>query len=155
MGPLTWNEIASQMLGVRNYWLHTTSPTGAPDASPVWGIVVDHGLCFYSERSTIKARNLRNNPRVLVHLESASDVLIVHGTTVDIGHPMQHDELLLAFDSKYDQPDETPFLPSSNSSFDVMYSLMPLRAIAWSLPDTEASTRRWRASSGLREESAE
>ena len=38
-----------------------------------------------------------------------------------------------------------PFLPSSDPAFDVLYSLEPGRALLWSLPDTEASTRRWRS----------
>jgi hypothetical protein len=148
MQKAEWSEVAARLAGARHYWLHTTNPSGAPDASPVWGVVVDDALYFYTERSTVKARNLQVDPRVVVHLESGADVVIVHGRVLDLGRPAQHAALLVEFASKYDQPDEVPFLPSSDPSFDALYSLVPNRALLWSLPDTEASTRRWAADAG-------
>lgn len=67
----------------RSYWLCTTTPDGAPHAAPVWGVVINRVLYLYSERRTIKARNLAADPRVVVHLESADDVVIVRGTAED------------------------------------------------------------------------
>jgi hypothetical protein len=143
-----WREVAGRLAGPRVYWLHTTNSTGAPDASPVWGVVVDDVLYFYTERSTVKARNIGSDPRVVVHLESGADVVIVHGRAVDLGRPAQHPAVVAEFGRKYDQPDEVPFLPSSDPSFDVMYSLAPSRALLWTLPDSEATIRRWTASAG-------
>jgi hypothetical protein len=40
-----------------------------------------------AERSTVKARNLAADPRVVIHLESAEDVLIVRGVVEDLGPP--------------------------------------------------------------------
>jgi hypothetical protein len=145
VATVEWSEVAGRLAAARHYWLHTTSPTGAPDASPVWGVVVDEVLYFYTARSTVKARNLRVDPRVVVHLENGADVVIVHGRVEDLGRPMPHRALVAAFGRKYDQPDEVPFLPSSDPTFDVLYSLVPARALLWLLPDTEASTRRWSA----------
>jgi hypothetical protein len=51
--------------------------------------------------------------------------------------------VLAAFDEKYLYPDERPFLPSSDPAFDGLYSLQSRRVLVGSLPDTEASTRRW------------
>lgn len=140
-----WSEVAGRLAGAHIYWLHTTNPTGAPDASPVWGVVVDDVLYVYTERSTVKARNIGVDPRVVIHLESGEDVVIVHGRVVDLGRPAQHPALMAEFERKYERPQETPFLPSSDPSFDALYSLVPARALLWSLPDTEASTRRWAA----------
>ena len=138
-----WREILVRFANVKNYWLHTTKPNGAPDATPVWAVTVADTCYFYTERSSVKARNLERDPRVVVHLESGADVVIVHGRMVDLGHPTHHPAVLRAFEQKYDQPEERPFLPSSDPAFDVLYSLAPRRALTWSLPDTEASTRRW------------
>ena len=146
-----WGEVAGRLAGARIYWLHTTNPTGAPDASPVWGVVVDGVLYFYTERSTVKARNMRLDPRVVVHLESGADVVIVHGQAADLGRPGQHPALVAEFAQKYDGPDEVPFLPSSDPSFDAMFSLVPSRALMWSLPDSEATIRRWTAPAGAGE----
>jgi hypothetical protein len=111
----------------------------------VWGVVHDDVIHIYTFRSSVKARNIAGDPRVVVHLESGSEVTIVHGVAVDIGLPAQHPEVVAAFGSKYSEPEEVPFLPSSDLSFDVMYSIEPRRALVWELPDSEASTRRWEA----------
>ena len=42
-------------------------PSGGPHAAPVWGVVINHVLYLYSERRTVKARNLAADPRVVVH----------------------------------------------------------------------------------------
>lgn len=143
MDGLTWDEIAERLSESRHYWLHTTGDTGTPNASPVWGVVLDGVLYHYTTSRTRKARNLERNPRVVIHLESASDVLIVHGHLRRVGHPRDHPEVLRSFEDKYDDASEVPFLPSSDPSFDVLYALEPARAMAWHLPDTEASTVRW------------
>jgi Pyridoxamine 5'-phosphate oxidase len=141
--PLTWPEVALRLLRPRIYWLHTTCPSGAPQATPVWGVVVDDSLYVYTERSTVKARNLAGDPRVLIHLESGADVVMVHGRLVDLGRPADLPEVLDAFDAKYDEPWEKPFLPANDPAFDVLYVLEPARAALWTLPDSAASTRRW------------
>jgi hypothetical protein len=140
---LTWPEIASRLSAPRIYWLHTTSPSGAPQATPVWGVVVHDSLYFYTERSTVKARNLARDQRVLVHLESGADVVIVHGRLVDLGRPADTPGVVDAFDAKYDEAWEKPFLPANQPAFDVLYVLEPARAALWTLPDSTASMRRW------------
>lgn len=143
MTEIPWADVAARLGASRIYWVHTTGPGGAPDASPVWGAVVGDVLYFYTFRASVKARNLARDSRVVVHLESGSDVTIVHGTAVDLGPPSDHPLIVQAFESKYDRPEEVPFLPSSDPAFDVLYSVEPRRALVWSLPDSEASTRRW------------
>lgn len=142
MDPLHWDEIAERLHDARYVWIHTTGPYGVPNATPVWGVVIDGTFYVYTESHTRKARNLRENSRAVVHLESAEDVLIVHGHLDDLGHPGLHREVVSAFARKYDRPEEAPFLPSV-PIFDVLYALRARSALAWSLPDTEASTRRW------------
>src|SRR5215471_14598492 len=84
---MDWPEAAARLAASRNYWLGTTMPSGAPHAAPVWGVVAGRTLYLYSERSTVKARNIAADPRVVVHLESGDDVLIVRGTAEDLGSP--------------------------------------------------------------------
>src|ERR1700757_5547062 len=86
-GTMTWAEVAGRLAAARTYWLGSTTASGAPHAAPVWGVVTGETLYLYSERSTVKARNLAGDPRVVVHLESGEDVLIVRGTAEDVGRP--------------------------------------------------------------------
>src|SRR5690348_6134453 len=141
--PLTWDEIAGRLAGPRIYWLCCTTASGAPHASPVWGVVVNGRFYAYTERSTVKARSLARDPRVLIHLEDGGDVVMVHGTLADLGRPVEEPAVIDAFDRKYDQDWERPFLPHNDPAFDVLYVLEPHRAVTWTLPDSAASTRRW------------
>ena len=84
---MTWTEVAGRLAAARTYWLSSTTTSGAPHAAPVWGVVTGETLYLYSERSTVKARNLAADPRVVVHLESGEDVLIIRGTAEDLGPP--------------------------------------------------------------------
>jgi general stress protein 26 len=142
---LTWSAIEERLAGARNYWLHTTSIDGSPHAVPVWGAVHDGRLYLYSERSTAKAANIARDPRVVLHLPEAEDVLIVHGRLADLGRPHTHPAVLAALDDAYPDEADRIYLPSTDPSFDVLWVLRPERARAWRLDDWEASQGLWRA----------
>ena len=106
-------------------------------------MVVGPTLHLYSERRTAKARNIAADPRVVVHLESADDVLIVRGTAEDLGTPADVPEVVAALAAKYTHPADRPYLPDADPDFDVVYAIRPHTAMAWRLDAYEASQRRW------------
>ena len=140
---MEWAEVSARLAPARSYWLGTTSPSGAPHAAPVWGVVVGQTLHLYSERRTAKARNIAADPRVVVHLESAEDVMIVRGTAEDLGTPADVPEVVAALAAKYADPADRQYLPDADPDFDVVYAIRPHTAMAWRLDDYEASQRRW------------
>jgi len=140
---VSWREVAARLAPARTYWLSTTAPGGAPHAAPVWGVVLSDTLYLYSERRTRKARNLAADPRVVVHLESGDDVVIVHGTAADLGHPAQVPDVVTALAAKYASPADRQYLPHADPDFDVVYAIRPQTAMLWRLADYEASQRRW------------
>lgn len=140
---LSWAEVCARLSAARNYWVCTTMPSGAPHTAPVWGVVIGATLYLYSERRTVKARNLAGDPRVVVHLESAEDVVIVRGTAEDLGTPAQAGHVVTALAAKYTRPEDRPFLPDAEPAFDVVYAIRPRSAMMWCLADYEASQRRW------------
>lgn len=142
---LTWAEVVDRLSVARTYWLGTTTLSGAPHAAPVWGAVAGQTLYLYSERSTIKARNLAADPRLVVHLESGEDVLIVRGTAEDIGPPSSVPAVVAALVTKYAGAADRQYLPDADPDFDVVYAVRPQSAMAWRLDDYDASQRRWRA----------
>jgi hypothetical protein len=142
-GTMTWAEIAERLCAPRQYWLSTTTPSGGPHATPVWGVVTEETLCFYSRRSTVKARNLAADPRAVVHLESGEEVMIVRGLLDDLGTPAEVQYVVAALAAKYTGPEDQQYLPSNDPDFDVVYALRPQSAMAWRLDDYTASQRRW------------
>jgi hypothetical protein len=140
-----WARVAARLAPAPSYWLGTVNRDGSPHAAPVWGVVIGTTLYLYSERSTVKAGNVARDGRVVIHLESAEDVVIVHGSLDDVGHPRDFPEVVEALDSKYPRPGDRQYLPSHNEEFDVVYRLRPTKALSWDLADYEGSQRRWTA----------
>ena len=141
----SWHEVAIRLAPSRSYWLVTTNADGSPHAAPVWGVMVEDRLYIYSERSTVKARNLARDGRAIVHLESGEDVVIVHGYLEDVGLPQAASQVVNALSSKYDHPGDAQYLPSGDDSFDALYLLRPEKALLWNLSDFEGTQQRWTA----------
>ncbi len=143
---ITWSEVAERLRPSRSYWLATTALDGSPHVTPVWAVVVDDVLYVYSERSTVKARNIARDDRVSVNLPDGEDVVIVQGRFVDLGTPLTHPEVVAAIVAKYDQPMDLDDLPSEDpSSNEVLWALKPGRALVWQLADWDGSNARWSA----------
>jgi PPOX class probable F420-dependent enzyme len=140
---LSWPQVATRLAAARNYWLCTTTPAGTPHAAPVWGVMTGDTLYLYSERRTVKARNLAADPRVVVHLESGEDVVIVRGTAQDLGAPADVPDVVAALSAKYTGEGDQQYLPDADPDFDVVYAIRPQSALMWRLADYEASQRRW------------
>src|SRR5712671_3756462 len=122
-GTMTWTEVAGRLSAARNYWLGSTTVSGAPHAAPVWGVVTGETLYLYSERSTVKARNLAADPRVVIHLESGENVLIVRGVAEDLGPPAEVPSVVSALAAKYTGPQDQPYLPDRDPDFDVVWAI--------------------------------
>ena len=85
--------------GARNYWIATVGP----HASPVWGLWQDGGLLFSCAAGSRKARDLARDPRLVVHLESGDDVVIVEGSAEPV---IATEDDVTAYHRKYDyRPD--------------------------------------------------
>lgn len=86
-GLLPWSHVDARMDAALHYWISTVSPEGQPHATPVDGIWLDHQLFFGGSPHTRRHRNLALNPAVCIHLESADDVVILHGTAHELHAP--------------------------------------------------------------------
>jgi hypothetical protein len=140
---VSWAEVAARLAAARSYWMCTTLPSGAPHTTPVWGVVTNRTLYLYSERRTVKARNLAADPRAVVHLESTEDVVIVRGIAEELGLPAQVPEVVTALSAKYASQEDRQYLPDADPDFDIIYALRPQSAMMWRLADYEGSQRRW------------
>ncbi|MGH2996297.1 MAG: pyridoxamine 5'-phosphate oxidase family protein [Gaiellaceae bacterium] len=117
---LPWNWAAERLAAGRNYWVATTRPDGRPHAMPVWGVWLDDSVYFGTSPSSRKGMNLARDPRVVVHLESGDDVVILEGEVEDTGID---ERVADAYESKYDWRPE----PADSG----WYRLRPSVAYAW------------------------
>ncbi len=87
-----------RIAAARNYWIVTTKPNAAPHAAPVWGLWADDAVVFSTSRESRKGRNLLRDPRVVIHLESGDEVVIVEG---EVEGTSLDDALADAYEAKY------------------------------------------------------
>ncbi|MSQ36291.1 MAG: pyridoxamine 5'-phosphate oxidase [Dehalococcoidia bacterium] len=81
---LPWSWAEARLAAARMYVVSTTRPDGRPHAMPVWGVWVDGAFYFLSEPGSVKARNLRANPRCVVSTEAAGDAVVLEGSAARI-----------------------------------------------------------------------
>jgi hypothetical protein len=129
-GMLDWGWAEERLAESRNYWIVTSSEDGAPAAAPVWGVWLDGAVYFGTNPSSLKGRNLARDPRVVIHLESGDEVVILHGKAgvSDVG-----DAVLDAYEKKYDHR------PPVNR----LFRLAPTRALAWLEADYPKTATRF------------
>ena len=86
-GVLDWSWAEERLEQALNYWFATTRPDGRPHAMPAWAVWLDGTVYFEGSPLTRRARNIAENPAVVVHLESGDDVVILEGEAHEVGKP--------------------------------------------------------------------
>ena len=86
-GMLPWSHVSERMAEAKIYWVSTISPDGRPHSTPVDGLWLDDRLYFGGNPQTRRNRNLAENPAVCIHLESGTDVVILHGDANELRSP--------------------------------------------------------------------
>ena len=97
---LDWSWARGKLEDATIYWFATARPGRAPTVRPCWGAWVGERLLL-SVGSHIHAHNLREEPKVSVHLSSAREVVIVEGTAVYERDPAVLAEFVEAYNPKY------------------------------------------------------
>jgi len=144
--PLTWVEVADRFSAAPTWWVATVGPAG-PHAVPVWGVLVRGALHFYGEPSAVRSRNIATDPRIVVHLESGSSVLILHGAATVGGRAGGDADVCAAYAAKYADPSDVAYLPDAlGMESALLFTVAPTRAIAWQLGTSDdVEPRRWHA----------
>jgi hypothetical protein len=139
-GMLTWQWVSERMAAARNYWIGTTRPDGRPHVAPVWGVWLDEVFYFGSGAKSVKARNLRANPAVAVHLESGDECLIFEGVLEPVIAPDRawFERFADAYEAKYGG--FRPEYPEGEGT----YRLRPRVAFAWTEKEYPTTATRWR-----------
>jgi nitroimidazol reductase NimA-like FMN-containing flavoprotein (pyridoxamine 5'-phosphate oxidase superfamily) len=86
-GLLPWSHVTERLTHAMHYWVCTITPDGRPHATPVDGLWLDDRLYFGGSPETRWRRNLAARPAVSIHLESATDVVILRGDARELKAP--------------------------------------------------------------------
>ena len=137
-GLLPWDWARRRLIRAHNYWVSTTCPDGRPHAMPVWGLWMDEMFCFSTARRSRKARNLSRDARLIVHLESGGQTVILEGRVRQITDAGLMKRYVAAYEPKY------RFRPDPADSTQVMYGVRPRKGFGWRERDFPESATRWR-----------
>jgi general stress protein 26 len=129
-GLLPWRHVSQRMRQAHNYWVGTTHPDGRPHAVPVWGVWLEERFYFGGGPDTRKARNLAENPAIVVHLENGDDVVILEGMAEEIDDPRVLERIDDAYEAKYQIRHGPP-----------IWIVRPREVSAWD--DFPGSVTRW------------
>jgi hypothetical protein len=118
-GMLAWSWADERLGAARNYWIVTAGTDREPSAAPVWGVWADGAVYFSTSPRSRKGQNLAADPRVVIHLESGDEVVILHG---EVERYELKESLADAYEAKYD------YRPEPGEGW---FTLRPRRALAW------------------------
>ena len=138
-------HVRRQLAGSRCYWIGTTRTDGRPHAAPVWGVWVDDRFYFSTAPTAVKARNLREQPHVVVHLESAVDMVVVEGVAED-PTPEQLAGADAAYAAKYVLPrtgEACHLSIGAPGEGPTVFAVRPLVLHTWAEPAFEETMTRW------------
>ncbi len=142
-GPLGWDHLEERLEGSRSYWIVTARPDGRPHAAPVWGVWVEGSLYFGTSRGSVKGRNLARRPDLVVHLESADDVVILEGVVEEVRDRASFDAIDAAYREKYGMG-----VDQAGDDGAVWYVVRPKTAHAWLENGFLETATRWRFRAG-------
>jgi general stress protein 26 len=126
---ITWRHANDKLTKEEVYWVSTTRKDGRPHAAPVSGIWLRNEFFFETDPSSVKARNLRRNPNVVVHVQDGYDTVIVDGSASVESRPKVLDKLRKEYEVKYD------YSPNwSGPRAQTVYRVEPKIARAWKNP---------------------
>jgi hypothetical protein len=139
---LDWQWVQKQLESAGTYWVIPCSD-GYPHPRPVWGLWLDDAL-HLSIGSPVIRGALASDPKVTVHLESGTEVVVVEGqfipaTTTD-------PNVIAAYNDKYDWAyDEAAYGPIARVAAD---TVIAWRTAGWAGRESFQESGKWTFSSG-------
>jgi PPOX class probable F420-dependent enzyme len=134
---LPWSWAVEQLTLARNYWVCTTRSDGRPHTAPVWGLWLDDAVWFSTAPSSVKGRNLARDPRVVIHLESGDDTVILEGEAERPSDDRALERFIDLYEEKYGYRIESPRAEHS------VFVFKPRVAQTWTEPDFPRNATRW------------
>lgn len=127
---LDWTHVDERLRAATVYWIATAGRGGTPHVRPVDGLWHEGVLYVGGSPETRWARDLEANPRLAVHLDGGSDVVILEGEAELLEHGVDADLAVTLADlsnAKYPQYGMTPEMYGGPGP----YAFRPKVAFGW------------------------
>jgi nitroimidazol reductase NimA-like FMN-containing flavoprotein (pyridoxamine 5'-phosphate oxidase superfamily) len=138
-GHIPWSNVDRRLHSMREIWIATVSPTGKPDATPVWFWWDGDAVYFTCAAVARKARNIANESEVVLLNGDGADPIIIKGRAERV-----HDEKELArVDAAYADKYVAPTSGERATIFvadDHVYRVRPRLVSAWSYATASTKT---------------
>jgi F420H(2)-dependent biliverdin reductase len=118
------SEAVEKLEKQQTIWFGSVRPDGKPHLTPVWFVWHTGKLYVGIDPNSVKCRNLRQNPYVVLALEDGSHPVICEGRAELILPPLAED-LSAAFFSKYEWD------LSKEAQFNQIVEVTPQRWLGW------------------------
>ena len=132
-GLLGWDFVHDEMKDAKNYWLCTTRSDHRPHAIPVWGSWINDSFYFGGGFETKNQKNLAENPHIVVHSESGTNVVIIEGKVSIEEDDKIIQEIKRDYLRKYNLDHPPPF-----------YRVDKTKVMCWNMNDYARTPTRWK-----------
>ncbi len=95
------DEMIDRLETQQNIWFCSVRPNGRPHLAPIWFVWHNNRFYISTEPVSVKSRNVRCNPQVILALEDGTHPVICEGKAQLLDQPWPED-LLAAFLKKYE-----------------------------------------------------
>jgi nitroimidazol reductase NimA-like FMN-containing flavoprotein (pyridoxamine 5'-phosphate oxidase superfamily) len=137
-GHIPWSNVDLRLRSMREIWIATASPTGRPDATPVWFWWDGEIVYFTCAAVARKAQNIAHEPEVVLLNGDGADPIAIKGRAMRVSDRDELERVDDAYAEKYVAPTSgekaTIFVAD-----DHVYAVRPRLVSAWSYAN--ASTR--------------
>jgi PPOX class probable F420-dependent enzyme len=129
-GFIPWRKVDLPLRSQRSIWISTTRPDGRPHAVPVWYYWDGTSIYFTTPHSSQKARNLAQQPWVVIHAGDGDDVIILEGAVEIVTSRDQLEQINQAYMEKYVDPHSGAQATIFNAGDD-LYRVRIKRVMTW------------------------
>jgi nitroimidazol reductase NimA-like FMN-containing flavoprotein (pyridoxamine 5'-phosphate oxidase superfamily) len=131
-GMVSWDDVNCWMEESKNYWISTTGLDSNPHARPIWGIWFEDLFYFGGGQNTRNIANLRKNPNIVIHTESAEKVVIINGKAEEFDDKELHKILGGKYEERYEYFHPPPF-----------WRVVPQVVYSWNMSNFETSPTKF------------
>jgi nitroimidazol reductase NimA-like FMN-containing flavoprotein (pyridoxamine 5'-phosphate oxidase superfamily) len=136
-GHIPWSNVDLRLRSMREIWIATASPTGRPDATPVWFWWDGEVVYFTCAAVARKAQNIAHEPEVVLLNGDGADPIVIKGRAMRVSDRDELERVDGAYAEKYVAP--TSGEKATIVADDHVYAVRPRLVSAWSYAN--ASTR--------------